>query len=142
MPQPNGCPQGRSQEFTFPRRELLQRLASAALLYLLPYRQLVAQPLDRPATTPRLNEPVAPTLDERALPEFKIGDLISCDWTSSEFCEDYTEFGEIVGACRLPDEGWVYYINWTHGTGLDDFQYPCFETEPTTAERLRLVSHG
>lgn len=125
MPHSADCPEGRSQEFTFPRRELLQRLASAALLYLLPHRQLGA-----------------PTLDGRALPEFKLGDLISCDWTDSEFCENYTEFGEIVGACRLPDDSWVYYINWTHGTSSDDFQYPCFETEPTTADRLRLVRHG
>lgn len=124
MPLSADCPNGRSQLLMFPRRELLQKIASAALLFFVPRYQSVAS-----------------TLNGRPLPKFNIGDSISVDWTG-EFDEDFIEFGEVVGVCHRPEDGWVYYINWTHSTSSDDFNYPCFEGEPTTADRLRLVSHG
>ncbi|MEG4962137.1 MULTISPECIES: hypothetical protein [unclassified Microcoleus] len=123
MPISARYPDGRSQHFTFPRRELFQKAMSAALLYLVPSPQ-----------------PLLSTLSGRPLPEFRMGDLIEIDWTG-EFGEDFIEFGEIVGICHRPEDGWVYYINWLSSTSSDDFQYPCFEGEPTTGDRMRLVRH-
>ncbi|MEG4501909.1 hypothetical protein QUB05_32625 [Microcoleus sp. F10-C6] len=123
MPLSADCPSGRSQLLMFPRRELLQKIASAALLFFVPRIQ--------PATLP---------LNGYPLPKFNIGDLIAADWIG-EFGEDYIEFGEVVGLCHRPKDGWVYYINWTHSNTSDDFCYPCFEGEPTTGDNLRLVSH-
>lgn len=130
------CPQGRSQDFTFSRRGLLQGLAAVGLPFLLPPVQ--------PAAIP-------PTPTRRSLPEFNIGDLVALDWEGNEE-EDApqfaTDFGEVVGLCHLPDDGyyyprgtWVYYIYWTHST-CSACAYPCFEGEPSAGNTLRLVSHG
>lgn len=124
--------QGRSQYFTFPRRELLQKIVSAALLCLVPRRQ-----------------PVNYAFSERPLPKFSIGDLIAADWVD-EFDENIVEFGEVVGLCYLheggrsyPDNNWVYYIRWTHSSsGPDSPGFPCFEWEPSTGDDWRLVSHA
>ncbi len=145
MPQPNGCPQGRSQVFTFPRRELLQKVLSVASLCLVARPQpAAASPSPQPAAIP-------PTPSKRPLPEFNIGDLVALDWEGNEE-EDApqfaTDFGEVVGLCHLPDDGhyyprgtWVYYIYWTHST-CSGCAYPCFEGEPAAGNTLRLVSHG
>ena len=123
-------PQGRSQHFTFPRRELLQRLASAALLCLLPCPQ--------PAThLKRLPEP-----------EFAIGDLIASDWEpdDDDAPDSVTDFGEVLGMRWLPEaessfvaaKTWVYFVRWTHSTiGASS----CYDGEPSRACDLRLVSH-
>jgi hypothetical protein len=129
------CPQGRSQVFTFPRRELLQKVLSVASLC------LIARP-----------QPAAVPPGKRPLSEFKIGDLVALDWEGNEEEEDApqsaTDFGEVVGLCHLPEDGyyhphntWVYYIYWTHST-CSACSYPCFEGEPTAGNTLRLVSYG
>ena len=126
--------QGRSQKFTFPRRELLQKVVSAAVLCLIP----------RP-------QPVTPPLGGFPKPEFAIGDLVALDWEGNEE-EDSpqfaTDFGKVVGLCYLPEDGyyyphntWVYYIYWTHST-CSACSYPCFEGEPAAGDTLRLVSHA
>lgn len=135
MPISGDCPQGRSQHFTFPRRELLQRLASAALLHLVP----------RP-------QPMATAFRGVSRPQFAIGDLVALDWEGNEE-EDApqfaTDFGKVVGLCHLPDDShycyppgtWLYYIYWTHST-CSGCSYPIFEGEPTEGSTLRLVSHA
>jgi len=133
MPISARFPGGRSQHFTFPRRELLQRLASAALLCLVPRPQ------------PLSSHPALPK------PKFAIGDLVALDWEGNEE-EDApqfaTDFGKVVGLCHLPEDDyyhprntWVYYIYWTHST-CSACSYPCFEGEPTAGDTLRLVKHG
>lgn len=129
----NDCPQGRSQYLTFPRRELLQKAASAALLPFLARLQ--------PAT-PSSKFPK---------PKFAIGDLIASDWEGDEdedAPQSATDYGEVVGLCYLPEDGsyyprhtWVYYIYWTHSTSSACFCYPCFDGEMTEGSALRLVRH-
>ncbi|NQE38203.1 hypothetical protein [Microcoleus asticus] len=126
------CLQGRSQHFTFPRRELLQGLAAVGLPFLVPRVQ-----------------PASPS--KRPLPVFNIGDLVAQDWEGNEdedAPQSATDFGEVVGLCYLPEDGsyyprdtWVYYIYWTHST-CSECSYPCFDGEPTAGNTLRLVSHG
>lgn len=128
-----GCPQGRSQHFTFSRRRVLQGLASAASLCLVP----------RP-------EPVIASPNERPPAEFAIGDLVAQDWEEDDdedAPQSATDFGEVVGLCYLPDKGsyyprhtWVYYIYWTHTTN-NHCSYPCFDGEPIAGNELRLVNH-
>lgn len=131
MPQPNGCPQGRSQEFTFFRRGFLQKAASAALLPFLPRSQ-----------------PVDSFFGGRPLPQFKIGDLVAEDWLDEDD-ESATDFGEVLGIRWLPEghssfpaNTWVYYVYWTHSTIGSASCYPCYDGEPTEARQLRLVSHA
>ncbi|MEG4281359.1 hypothetical protein QUA62_28435 [Microcoleus sp. MON1_C1] len=135
MPHSADCPEGRSQLFTFARRDFLQKAASAAL----PFLFLRPQPA---AATP---------LNKRPSPEFAIGDLVAQDWEGDED-EDApqfsTDFGEVVGLCYVPKKGsylsphvWVYYIYWTRSTS-DCCSYPCFDGEPTVGSELRLVSHA
>ena len=143
MPHTADCPQGRSQHFTFARRELLQKFASATALFFLPRPQQVV---------PR-SQPADSFFGGRPLPQFKIGDLVAEDWindSDDENGEDenYTEFGEVLGvrwspeACSCyPANTWLYYIRWTHST-CPGYSYPCYDGEPTEAKQLRLVSHG
>jgi hypothetical protein len=135
MPTSARFPDGRSQVFTFPRRELLQSLASVALPLLIPRSQ-----------------PVDSFFGGRPLPQFKIGDLVAEDWINDSDDEDgedehYTEFGEVLGVRWLPEghscypaNVWLYYICWTHST-CPGYSYPCYDGEPTEADRLRLVNH-
>ena len=116
--------------FTLPRRELLQKTASAALLCFAPRSQ-----------------PAREFSTKYGTPQFRIGDLVAEDWLD-EFDEQATDFGEILGVRWLPEghssfsaNTWVYYIYWTHSTCGASFCYPCYDGEPTEAERLRLVSH-
>ena len=122
---------GRSQHFTFSRRELLQKIAAVALLFSVPRPQ--------PATLP---------LNGYPLPEFNIGDLIASDWVDDDDAPDSgTDFGEILGM-RWRSEAesvWaantrVYFVRWTHSTGAYSC-YPCYDGEPSRACDLRLVSH-
>ena len=130
MPQPNGCPQGRSQLFTFARRDFLQKAASVALPFFVPRSQ------------PRSLYPS---------PEFKMGDLVAYDWEpdDDDAPEFATDFGEILGMRWVPEPDgycsigstWVYFIRWTHSTCLDILPEPFYDGEPTLASDLRLVSH-
>jgi len=128
--------QGRSQHFTFPRRDFLQKAASAASLC------LIARSQPDTATHP----------NKRPLPQFNIGDLVAQDWEpdDDEAPEVATDFGEILGMRWMPEpEGnyipeptWVYYVNWTHGNYGTDVCYPCYDGEPSRPCDLRLVSHA
>ncbi len=117
----------------FPRRELLQRLASAALLCLVP----------RPQPTATLSSALPK-------PEFAIGDLIASDWEpdDDDAPDSVTDFGEVLGVRWLPEvesgfatKTWVYYVRWTHSTIGASSCYPCYDGEPSRACDLRLVHH-
>lgn len=128
------CPQGRSQDFTFSRRGLLQGLASVGLPFLVSRVQ--------PATL-RLNGYPSP--------KFHIGDSIASDWVDDddEDAPDFaTDFGEILGLrwvsereSGLPPNSWVYFVRWSHSTiGAYDC-YPCYDGEPSRECDLRLVNY-
>jgi hypothetical protein len=126
----DGCPCGRSQFLTFPRRGFLQKTASVALLFLASRSQLIVAALKR-----------------RALPKFSLGDKVATDW-SDDWGGHYLDFGEVVGLCYLPPENtWIYYVNWTHSNCTDDNirnpnHYPIFfEGESEITDRLRLVNY-
>jgi hypothetical protein len=132
MPHSADCPQGRSQLFTFARRDFLQKAASAALLCFLPRPQAAAA---TPSRLPR--------------PEFAIGDLVAQDWIDE--ADKSTDFGEVLGIRYVPPVGeyssypgdsWLYYIRWTSTTSGLDYLYPCYDGEPTMASELRLVNHA
>lgn len=121
--------EGRSQKLTLPRRELFQKIASAALLFLVPRPRLVAP------------------LPGYPLPEFAIGDLVAQDWID-EFDKEAVDCGRVLGLRYLPQghsifpsNSWLYYIYWTHTTCGLQHHYPCYDGEPTRAEDLRLASH-
>jgi len=118
------------QNLTFSRRELPGKLLAIGATLLLPKRQSEI------------------SVNQAHPPEFKIGDLVASDWIG-EFGENFVDFGEILGT-RFSPEGyscypansWLYYIRWTHTTCGLDYLYPCYDGEPTTADRLRLVSYA
>ena len=121
---------GRSQHFTFPRRELLQNIAAAALLFFVPRSQ-----------------PACKFSTKYGTPQFRVGDLVVSDWVD-EFDEHVVDFGEVLGARWLPEghsgfpaNSWVYYIYWTHSTCGLGYAYPCYDGEPTGADQLRFISH-
>ncbi|MEG4409105.1 hypothetical protein [Microcoleus sp. MON2_D5] len=123
-------PDGRSQHFTFPRRELLQKVAALTSLCLLPKSQPIS---------------MYPS------PEFSIGDLVAYDWEpdDEEGPEVATDFGEILGMRWVPEPDgyylatntWVYFVRWTHSTCPDLLPEPCYDGEPTGADQLRRVNH-
>jgi hypothetical protein len=128
--------EGRSQDFTFPRRELFQKVATAILPFLV------------------LRKPLVPPLEVRPLPGFNIGDLVASDWVNDED-EDVTDFGEVIGFCYIPrhenflrdrkgllGNSWAYYIYWTRSTHGCESSFPCFDGEPIAPDELRLVSHA
>lgn len=130
MPHSADCPEGRSQLFTFARRDFLQKAASAALPFLIPRSQ-----------------PADSFFGGRPLPQFKIGDLVAEDWLDEDD-ESFTDFGEVLGVRWLPERQssfaantWVYYVYWTHSTTGSTYCYPCYDGEPTEATQLRLVNH-
>jgi len=96
--------------------------------------------------------PTAPTAPSKyPSPEFKIGDLVACDWVNDDEDEDedeqITDYGEVCGMRWLPEAEsifpakiWVYYIWWTHTTSKAWNPYPCYDGEATAASELRLVS--
>ena len=131
MPHSADCPEGRSQLFTFARRDFLQKAASVALPFLVPRSQ-----------------PVDSFFGGRPLPQFKIGDLVAEDWLDEDD-EGATDFGEVLGVRWLPEghssspaNTWVYYVYWTHSTTGSTYCYPCYDGEPTEANQLRLVNHA
>ncbi|MEG4520678.1 MULTISPECIES: hypothetical protein [unclassified Microcoleus] len=114
---------GRSQHFTFPRRELLQKIASATLLFFAPRSQ-----------------PVNPIPEKYPQSPFNIGDKVADYWTD-EFDNECIEYGEVVGFCWHPyEKTWAYLINWTSGQGPESM-YPCFDERLVVGGDLRLVSH-
>ena len=101
MPTSARYPQGRSQHFTFPRRNFLQGLASFVLSSLL-----------RP-------QPVL-TASESCKPDFSIGDKVQLSW-EAEPGVFQTENGEVVGICWHPvNQQWEYLIIWA-GCNFDEY---------------------
>ncbi|MEG5037195.1 hypothetical protein [Microcoleus sp. AT3-D2] len=123
MPLSADCPDGRSQLLMFPRRELLQKLASAALLFFVPRSQsALGSPKKYPA------------------PEFSIGNKVADHWIDEVEIEQI-EYGNVCGTCWHPNkQEWAYSIEWTSG-GMPDFCYPCFDERLTVGGDLRFVSH-
>ncbi|TAE02039.1 MAG: hypothetical protein EAZ96_17180 [Oscillatoriales cyanobacterium] len=119
MPHSADCPKGRSQLFTFSRRELFPKIASTALLCFAPHRQSAIQ---LPAKYPA--------------PSFGIGDRVASHWSVGSYEDNDRdwdsdapppEIGEIVGICWHPiHQHWKYQINWVSGSG-DDWMSPCFD---------------
>jgi len=138
MPTSARYPDGRSQHFTFPRRELLQKVAALTSLCLLPK----SQPAAPSPATPSHSYPS---------PEFNIGDLVAYDWEpdDDEAPELATDFGEILGMRWVPETDryclvtntWVYFVRWTHSTCPGVLLEPYCDGEPTEADLLRRVSH-
>ena len=117
MPISARYPDGRSQVFTFPRRELLQRLVGVAL----PFLVLRTQP-------------------KYGQSPFVIGDRVADHWID-EFDKECIEYGNVCGVCWHPDEQeWAYSVEWTSG-GMPDSCYPCFDGNLLVGGDLRLVSH-
>ena len=93
-------PHGRSQHFTFARRNFLQGLASFVLPSLL-----------RP-------QPVTPF--GKCRPEFSIGDKVESFW-EAEPGVFRSENGEVVGICWHPTKRqWEYLIIWA-GCNFDEY---------------------
>lgn len=132
MPTSARYPDGRSQHFTFFRRELFQKVAAVTLPFvILAKRSVMFSPLERP------------------LPKFNLGDLIAADWVD-ESGEDIVEFGEVVGLCYLhegdsshPGNSWVYHVYWTHNScgERDAAQFPCLDWDLSTGDDWRYVGH-
>jgi len=117
------CPCGRSQLLTFPRRELLQKLASVALLFFV-----------------RRPQSVNPTPEKYPKSQFRIGDKVADYWTD-EFDKECIEYGEVFGICWHPrEQTWAYLIDWTSGRGPDSL-YPCFDQQLVLGSYLRGVSN-
>ncbi len=121
-------PKGRSQHFTFPRRELFQKIASAALWCFAPHHQPVVKlPTKYPA------------------PSFYIGDKVASHWPVGSYDDDDVdgvpepEIGEVVGICWHPvTRRWEYQINWVGGSS-SAWMYPCFDgdlSDDSNLERL------
>ncbi|MEG4306840.1 hypothetical protein [Microcoleus sp. D3_18a_C4] len=125
------CQQGRSKDFIFSRRGVLQGLASIVLPFLVPRTQPCS---------------LYPS------PEFKMGDLVAYDWEpdDDDALEVATDFGEILGMRWVPEpdgycmigNAWVYFIRWTHSTCPGILSKPCYDGEPTYSFDLRLIKHG
>ncbi len=116
MPISARFPCGRSQHFTFCRRNFLQGLASVVL------PSLVLRP-----------QPVAPVSRERSLPEFSIGDKIRTSW-EAETGVFRSENGEVVGLCWHPTKHqWEYLVVWG-GVFFDEYL--------TEADGLELNYHA
>lgn len=112
------CPQGRSQDFTFLWRGLLQGLAPKVLPFLLPRTQ-----------------------PQYGLTPFAIGDKVADHWID-EFEIEQIEYGEVMGVCWHPrEQAWAYLVDWTHGT-MPPYAYPCFDGHLLIGGDLRLVNHA
>jgi hypothetical protein len=101
MPISARFPCGRSQQFTFARRNFLQGLVSAILPF-------ISQP--QPAIS----------AFGRCRPEFSIGDKVQSSW-EAEPGVFRSENGEIVGICWHPTKRqWEYLIIWA-GCNFDEY---------------------
>jgi hypothetical protein len=101
--------QGRSQDFTFCRRNFLQGLASAILPF-------ISQP-----------QPVSSGFSPS--PKFSIGDKVRASWEVESGVFRW-EIGKVVGTCWHPTKNrWEYLIVWDgcifdeYLTGAEDLEY-------------------
>jgi hypothetical protein len=114
MPISARYPDGRSQHFTFPRRNFFQGLASVILPCLL---------------SP---QPVFSSFG-RSKPEFTIGDGVRAYW-ETEPGVFRSEYGQVCGVCWHPGkQQWHYLIIWA--------EYK-FDEYLTSSEGLELVHHA
>ena len=114
MPISARYPSGRSQQFTFPRRNFLQGLASVILPSLI-----------RP-------QPVLSAFG-RCKPEFSIGDGVRTSW-EVEPGVFRSENREVVGICWHPTKRqWEYLIIWA-GYNFDEYL--------TSSQDLELNHHA
>jgi len=91
MPISARFPCGRSQDFTFPRRNFLQGLASVVL------PSLISQP--------------ASSAFGHSLPKFNIGDGVRTSWEADGVSR--SETGQVVGICWHPTQKhWEYLVVW------------------------------
>lgn len=91
MPISARYPSGRSQDFTFPRRNFLQGLASVVL------PSLISQP--------------ASSAFGHSLPKFNIGDGVRASWEADGLLR--SEVGQVTGICWHPvKQHWEYLIIW------------------------------
>lgn len=110
--------EGRSQKLTFSRRQLLQKIASAALLFFVPRPQIFSF-----CQTPK--------------PEFWFGDTVGFRWNDEITGDEYSETGEIVGvAWNSSENQWEYRVTWLSSTAYPADVYPCFEGNFVPAEVL------
>ncbi|MEG3960133.1 hypothetical protein [Microcoleus sp. herbarium2] len=115
-------PSGRSQDFTFSRRKLFQRVVATTLpLAVLP----------KPCAVPPLKN--------RPLPEFWFGELVSFYWNDedSDTLQPYSETGEVIGVIWNPREGyWEYTVTWLSSTAYPQSEYPLYDGNFLTGEEL------
>ena len=88
----------------------------------------------------------------RELPQFAIGDRVAEDWEADDargVHHSATDFGEILGVrwvpenadeIWLPQNSWIYYVNWTHSTREAGIYPPYYDGEPSMEADLRLIS--
>jgi hypothetical protein len=101
MPISARFPCGRSQHFTFARRNFLRGLASVVLPFFIPRPQSLA-------------------LLGCGKPEFSIGDGVRASW-EAEPGVFRSEYGQVCGVCWHPvEQRWQYLIIWA-GCGFDDY---------------------
>jgi hypothetical protein len=105
----------RSQHFVFPRRELLQKLASAVLLFFVPRPHLFS-------------------FCQAPKPEFWFGDVVDFWWNDEITGVRHSETGEIVGVVwNDADKIWEYMVTWLSSTAYPQSNYPIFDGELVTA---------
>ena len=126
MPHSANCLEGRSQDFIFSRRGLLQWFALTILPFLVP-RSSFEIPLKYPK------------------PKFVIGDQVTSPYIDEYGDEDESspsEFGEVMGVCWHPEnQQWEYIVNWTAGSS-SSWMYPVFDGFLLEECSLRIVRHA
>ena len=91
---------------TFPRRELLQKLASTALLFCVPRPQLFSF-----CQTPK--------------PKFWFGDSVNFCWNNENSGEPHSETGVVVGvAWNNADREWECIVTWLSSSTHPEGNYP------------------
>ena len=120
MPHLDDHPCRRSQGFTFPRRELFQKVAAVALPFAV---------LPKPSAVPPLTG--------RPLPEFWFGELVSFYWNDEDTEQPYSETGEVIGVVWNPRENcWEYNVTWLSSTVYPSSNYPLYDGNFLTGEEL------
>jgi len=112
MPMATRYPSGRSQDFTFPRRNLLRGFASAFLSL--------------------ISCPQPPTPFGCCQPEFSIGDGVRTSWEADGVFR--SETGQVLGVCWRPtNKHWEYLVVWGSSQ---------FDEVLTDAKGLELIYHA
>ncbi len=110
---------GRSQDFTFSRRELFHK-AAATLPFLVLSKPSIAEPLK-----------------DFPVPEFWFGDRVSFCWNDEDTEQPYSETGQVIGVTYDPRENkWEYAVIWLSSTTYSQDDYPIFDGNFVTAEEL------